>query len=95
LIALARPPVDGDRPHCGGGIMVAVLPWLRRRLAALDTAALQSRLALALAIATSLALVLATAVVTAQEEQLAVEQSLAIQRIEAQAIARTSPITSR
>ncbi len=68
--------------------MVAVLPWLRRRLTALDTAALQTRLALALAIATSLALILATAVVTAQEEQLAVEQILATQSIEAEAIAQ-------
>ena len=88
LIALPGRFWTGIALYCGGGIMVAVLPWLRRRLAALDTAALQSRLALALAIATSLALILATAVVTAQEEQLAVEQSLAIQRIEAQAIAQ-------
>ncbi|HEV7506438.1 MAG TPA: sensor histidine kinase [Thermoanaerobaculia bacterium] len=88
LIALPGRFWTGIALYCGGGIMVAVLPWLRRRLAALDTAALQTRLALALAIATSLALILATAVVTAQEEQLAVEQSLAIQRIEAQAIAQ-------
>jgi signal transduction histidine kinase len=88
LIALPGRFWTGIALYCGGGIMVAVLPWLRRQLAALDTAALQSRLALALAIATSLALVLATAVVTAQEEHLAVEQSLAIQRIEAQAIAQ-------
>jgi signal transduction histidine kinase len=88
LIALPGRLWTGIALYCGGGTMVAVLPWLRRRLAALDTAALQSRLALALAIATSLALILATAVVTAQEEHLAVEQSLAIQRIEAQAIAQ-------
>jgi signal transduction histidine kinase len=88
LIALPGRLWTGIALYCGGGIMVAVLPWLRRRLAALDTAALWTRMALALAIATSLALILATAVVTAQEEQLAVEQVLAIQRIEAQAIAQ-------
>jgi signal transduction histidine kinase len=88
LIALPGRLWTGIALYCGGGIMVAVLPWLRRRLAALDTAALQTRLALALAIATSLALILATAVVTAQEEQLAVEQILAIQSIEAEAIAQ-------
>ncbi|HSS77694.1 MAG TPA: sensor histidine kinase [Thermoanaerobaculia bacterium] len=88
LIALPGRLWTGIALYCGGGIMVAVLPWLRRRLAALDTTALQTRLALALAIATSLALILATAVVTAQEEQLAVEQILAIQTIEAEAIAQ-------
>jgi len=88
LIALPGRLWTGIALYCGGGLMVAVLPWLRRRLAAMDTAALQTRLALALAIATSLALILATAVVTAQEEQLAVDQVLAIQRIEAQAIAQ-------
>ncbi|MFY9822282.1 MAG: sensor histidine kinase [Thermoanaerobaculia bacterium] len=88
LIALPGRLWTGIAMYCGGGIMVAILPWLRRRLAALDTASLQTRLALALAIATSLALVFATAVVTAQEEQLAVEQALTIQRIEAQAIAQ-------
>jgi signal transduction histidine kinase len=88
LIALPGRFWTGIALYCGGGIMIAVLPWLRRRLVALDTAALQARLGLALVIATSLALILATAVVTAQEEQLAVEQVLATQKIEAQAIAR-------
>jgi len=88
LIALPGRLWTGIALYCGGGLMVAVLPWLRRRLSAMDTTALQTRLALALAIATSLALILATAVVTAQEEQLAVDQVLAIQRIEAQAIAQ-------
>jgi len=69
-------------PGCGGGS-----PRWRH-------AALQSRLALALAIATSLALVLAHRVVTAQEEQLAVEQIWPSAH-RGQAIARTSPITSR
>jgi signal transduction histidine kinase len=88
LIALPGRLWTGIALYCGGGIMIAVLPWLRRRLVALDTAALQARLALALVIATSLALILATAMVTAQEEQLAVEQVLTIQHIEAQAIAQ-------
>ncbi len=88
LTALPGRLWTGIALYCGGGVMVAVLPWLRRRLGRLDTAAIQTRLALALAIATSLALILATAVVTAQEEQLAVEQALAIQRIEARAIAQ-------
>ncbi|HEX6898930.1 MAG TPA: HAMP domain-containing sensor histidine kinase [Thermoanaerobaculia bacterium] len=48
--------------YCGGGLLVAFLPAIRRRLTALDTSALRTRLALALAIATSLALISATAV---------------------------------
>ncbi|MFL6196814.1 MAG: ATP-binding protein [Thermoanaerobaculia bacterium] len=74
--------------YCAGGAAIAVLPWLRRRLAHIDTAALRTRLSLALATATSLALVAATAVVTAQEERLAEEQAQASQRVEARAMAR-------
>ncbi|MBW8873823.1 MAG: sensor histidine kinase [Acidobacteria bacterium] len=74
--------------YCGGGAVVAVLPWLRRRLAALDTSSLRARLSLALAIASSVTLVLATALATAQEERLAEEQALAVRGIEAQAIAQ-------
>lgn len=74
--------------YLGGGLMIALLPWVRRWLARLDTKALTTRLALAMAIATSLALISATAVVTAQEERLAAEQVRNIQRIEARAIAQ-------
>jgi signal transduction histidine kinase len=73
---------------CGCGGALALLPWLRRRLAALDAAALRTRLALALATATSVSLIIAVAVVTAQEERLATVQILATRRIEAQAIAQ-------
>ncbi|HYX24603.1 MAG TPA: sensor histidine kinase [Thermoanaerobaculia bacterium] len=74
--------------YCGGGAVVAVLPWLRGRLAVLDTSSLRARLSLALAIASSVTLVLATALATAQEERLAEEQALAVRGIEAQAIAQ-------
>jgi signal transduction histidine kinase len=74
--------------YCLGGAAVTALPWLRHRLARIDTAALRARLALALATTTSLALVAATAVATAQEERLAEEQAQAAQEIEARAIAR-------
>jgi signal transduction histidine kinase len=74
--------------YCGGGLAIAFLPGLRRGLAALDTAALRTRLSLALAIATSLALILSTAVVTAQEEQLAKEQAGETEQIEAKSVAQ-------
>jgi signal transduction histidine kinase len=74
--------------YIGGGAALALLPWLRRWLAALDTASLRARLALTLAVSTSLALVLATAVVTAQEERLAREQVKALQEIEAHSVAQ-------
>jgi signal transduction histidine kinase len=70
---------------CGGA--VAALPWLRRRLARLDTGALRTRLAVALVLATSLSLILAVAVVSAQEEILVARQALEIQRVEAAGIA--------
>lgn len=74
--------------YCGGGIVIACLPWLRGRMARVDTSTLRTRLALALAVASSLALIVATAVVAAQEERLAERQALQIQTIEAQGIAR-------
>ena len=74
--------------YWGGGAIVALLPWVRARLAELDTSALRTRLALALAVSSSLALILATALVTAQEERLAEAQVRETQRIEAQAIAQ-------
>jgi signal transduction histidine kinase len=74
--------------YLGCGTVVALLPWLRRRLARLDTAALRTRFGLALGMATSLSLILATAIVTHQEERLAEEQAREALRIEAEAIAR-------
>ncbi|MFL6263585.1 MAG: ATP-binding protein [Thermoanaerobaculia bacterium] len=74
--------------YIGGGAVLAGLPWVRRRLAALDTASLRVRLALTLAVSTSLALVLATAVVTAQEERLAREQVRTLQEVEARSVAQ-------
>ena len=74
--------------YWGCGTAVALLPWLRRRLARLDTAALRTRFGLALGMATSLSLILATAIVTHQEERLAEEQAQEALRIEAEAIAR-------
>ena len=74
--------------YIGGGTALAALPWVRRRLAAIETASLRARLALTLAVSTSLALVLATAVVTAQEETLSREQVRALQEIEAHSVAQ-------
>ncbi len=74
--------------YWGGGAVIALLPWVRPRLAELDPAALRTRLALTLAISTSVALILATAVATAQEEKLAEEQARETQRVEAHAIAQ-------
>ncbi|HEY0510418.1 MAG TPA: HAMP domain-containing sensor histidine kinase [Thermoanaerobaculia bacterium] len=88
LVSLPGLLWTGVALYWGGGVTVALLPWIRHRLAALDTSALRARLSLALAIATSLALILATAVVTAQEEELAKEQVAATQRIEAQSVAQ-------
>jgi signal transduction histidine kinase len=74
--------------YWGCGTAVALLPWLRRRLATLDTSALRTRLGLALGVATSLSLILATAIITHQEELLVEEQVREALRIEAEAIAR-------
>ncbi len=74
--------------YCGGGLTVAVLPWLRRRFARADPTALRTRLALALALTASVALILAVAVVTSQEQRLAEEQAIATQEGEARAIAQ-------
>jgi len=74
--------------YWGGGLALALLPWLSRRLAALDPASLRTRLAFSLATATSVALVLTAAIATSQEERLATEQVIETRRIEAQAIAR-------
>ena len=74
--------------YLGGGIALALQPWLRRRLGTIDLSALRTRLALTLATATSVALILATAVVTTQEERLAEKQVQATQQIEADAIAQ-------
>ncbi|MFL6237748.1 MAG: ATP-binding protein [Thermoanaerobaculia bacterium] len=87
-VALPRQSWTGVALYVGGGAAIAGLPWLRPRLAALDTAPLWGRLALTLAVSTSLALVLATAVVTAQEETLSHEQVRALQEIEAHSVAQ-------
>jgi signal transduction histidine kinase len=88
LISLPRASWTGVAIYVGGGAAIVCLPWLRRWLATLDTAALRARLSLTLVIATSLALILATAVVTAQEEHLAETQVIATQRAEAQSVAQ-------
>ena len=88
LISLPGQTWTGVALYVGGGTVIALLPWVRDWLSALDTSALRTRLALVLAVSTSLGLILATAVATAQEERLAAEQASATQRIEAQAIAQ-------
>jgi signal transduction histidine kinase len=74
--------------YWGGGLALALLPWLSRRLAALDPASLRTRLAFSLATATSVALVLTAAIATSQEERLATAQVLEMRKVEAQLIAR-------
>ncbi len=74
--------------YWGCGLALALLPWLSRRLAALDPASLRTRLAFSLATATSVALVLTAAIATSQEERLATEQVLEMRKVEAQLIAR-------
>ncbi len=88
LVSLPGRLWTGVALYIGGGAVLAGLPWVRRRLAAIETASLRSRLALTLAVSTSLALVLATAVVTAQEEMLSREQVKALQEIEAHSVAQ-------
>ena len=88
FISLPSRAWTGLALYWGGGAVIAVLPWLRVWLAAMDTSALRARLSLALAIASTVALILATALVTAQEERLAEEQAITVQRIEARAIAQ-------
>jgi signal transduction histidine kinase len=87
-ISLPRRAWSGLFLAFGGGLILALLPWLARRLARIDTASLRTRLALALATATSVALVLAVAVATTQEERQATLQVLETRRVEAQAVAR-------
>jgi signal transduction histidine kinase len=88
LVALPRRSWTGIAFYLGCGTALAVLPWSSRRLARLDTQALLTRLALALAIATSGALVFTVAVATTQEERLAIGQVTEARVIEAHSIAR-------
>ena len=87
-ISLQRRAWTGVALYLVGGIALAFLPWLSKRLERIDTSALRSRLALALATATSAAMVLTAAVTTTQEERLATAQVLETRQVEAQAIAR-------
>ncbi len=88
FIALPRRSWSGLFISFGGGIALALLPWLSRWMGRIDTASLRTRLALALATATSVALVLAVAVTTNQEERQATIQVLEMRQAEAEAIAR-------
>ena len=88
LYSLPNRAWTGLALYWGCGLALALLPWLSRRLAALDPASLRTRLAFSLATATSVALVLTAAVATSQEERLAVAQVRETRQIEAQAIAR-------
>jgi signal transduction histidine kinase len=90
LFALPARSWTGVALYWGGGAALAVLPWLRHRLEALDTAMLQARVSLVLVIATSLALILATALVTAQEEKLTEEEARAALSLQAKSIAQNA-----
>jgi signal transduction histidine kinase len=83
-----EPSSTGIAFYWGCGLGLALLPWQRERLSAFDSAALGSRLALASVLATAVSLIVVVAVVTAQEERLGTEQALAVQQVEATAIAR-------
>ena len=84
----SSPPWTGIAFYWGVGGVVALLPGLRRWLAGVDTGALRSRLALALAAATSLSLVVAAAISTAQEETLVGSQATETLAVEARAVAQ-------
>ncbi|HEX4494296.1 MAG TPA: sensor histidine kinase [Thermoanaerobaculia bacterium] len=88
LVSLPGQLWTGVSLYAAGGATIVGLPWVRRRLVALDPSALRAHLSLVLAIATTLSLILATAVATAQEEQLAAEQARATQDIEARSVAQ-------
>jgi signal transduction histidine kinase len=88
LVALPRRSWTGIAFYLGCGTALALLPRLSHLLAGLDTQALRTRLALALAAATSIALILTAAVATSQEERLAARQVLETREVEAQSIAR-------
>jgi len=89
LVSLPRRSWTGIAFYLGCGTALALLPWFSRLLAGLDTQALRTRLALALAATTSIALILTAAVATSQEERLSTRQVLETREIEAQSIART------
>jgi signal transduction histidine kinase len=84
----ASPPWTGIAFYWGVGGVVALQPGLRLWLAAVDTASLRTRLALALAAATSLSLVFAAAISTAQEERLVSGQASETLAVEARAVAQ-------
>jgi signal transduction histidine kinase len=88
LVALPGRAWTGIALYCGGGLVIALLPWLRPLLAEVDSAALRTRLSLALALATSVTLILAVAVVTDAEERLAAEGVRQMQKVEADSIAQ-------
>ena len=88
LVALPGRGWTGIALFCGCGLVVTLLPWLRPLLAEVDSAALRTRLSLALVLATSVTLILAVAVVTDEEERLAAEQVRQMQKIEADSIAQ-------
>ncbi len=88
LAAVPPPAWTGIALWWGIGGAVALLPWLRVRSAGLDTSALRTRLALALATVTSLALVAAVAVSTTQEERLATTQAQETLAVEARSVAQ-------
>jgi signal transduction histidine kinase len=88
LVALPAQAWTGVVLFLGGGAMLAVSPWLSRRLASVDASSLRTRLAFALAVATSVALILTTAVATSEEENLATRQVVDSRKVEAESIAR-------
>jgi len=71
-----------------GGVVVALLPWLRRRFREFDPGALRTRLALAFAAATTLALIATVAVLTAESEQATQAEAAEARRESALTVAR-------
>jgi signal transduction histidine kinase len=88
LVALPSRGWTGVALYLIGGLTILFLPALRRRFATADAGALRARLALALALTATIALILAVTVVTAQEEDLAADQAIDVQRIEAASVAQ-------
>jgi len=71
-----------------GGVVVTLLPWLRRRYRHFDPGALRTRLALAFAAATTLALIATVAVLTAESELAAQSEAAEAQQESALSAAR-------
>ena len=97
VVALPSRAWFGAAYYLGGGLTLALLPWLRRRLSGFDALSLRTRLALTLALVASASLTLTVALMSHQQEQQArrnVQRTLE-QRAELMAAADLLVLSSR